>query len=80
MTPLFKQKGDPLERGNYRDIKLLSYCLKFLALVIAARLRMIVDIKLNQYGFKKIESITVGLHQGYVLSPLLFHQCYGHGY
>lgn len=58
ITPIFKQKGDPLECGNYRGIKLLSHCLKLLERVIEARLRMIVNIKQNQYGFQKGRSTT----------------------
>ena len=28
ISPLYKQKGDPLDFGNYSGIKLLSHCLK----------------------------------------------------
>ena len=58
ITPIFKQKGDPLMCGNYRGIKLLSHCLKLLERVIEARLRLIVNIKQNQYGFQKGRSTT----------------------
>ena len=47
ITPIFKQKGDPLMCGNYWGIKLLSHCLKLLERVIEARLRLIVKIKQN---------------------------------
>ena len=53
ITPILKQKGDPLMCGNYRGIKLLSHCLKLLERMIEARLSLIVNIKQNQYGFQK---------------------------
>ena len=58
ITPIYKQKGDPLACGNYRGIKLLSHCLKLLERVIEARIREIVTIKANQYGFRKGKSTT----------------------
>ena len=44
-TPIYKQKGDPLDCGNYRGIKLLSHSLKLMERVIEARLREMVTIK-----------------------------------
>jgi exonuclease III len=58
IAPIYKQKGDPLACGNYRGIKLLSHCLKLLERVIEARLRTIVTIKQNQFGFQKGRSTT----------------------
>ena len=46
-------KGYTLDCGNYRGIKLLSHSLKLWEREIAARLRKIVKIKDNQYGFQK---------------------------
>ena len=57
-TPIYKNKGDPLDCGNYRGIKLLSHSLKLMERVIEARLREIVTIKKNQYGFQKGKSTT----------------------
>ena len=51
ITPIHKQKVHLLECGNYRGIKLLSHALKLCERVIEARLRKIVKIKDNQYGF-----------------------------
>ena len=51
ITPIHKQKVHLLECGNYRGIKLLSHSLKLCERVIEARLRKIVKIKDNQYGF-----------------------------
>ena len=45
ITPLYKQKGDPLNCYNYRGIKLLSHCLKLFKRVIEARLREMSKIK-----------------------------------
>ena len=41
--------GNPLDCGNYRDIKLLSHSLKLWERVTEASLRKIVKIKDNQY-------------------------------
>jgi hypothetical protein len=58
ITPLYKQKGDPLCCNNYRGIKLLSHSLKLWERVIEARLREIVKISERQYGFQKGKSTT----------------------
>jgi hypothetical protein len=56
ITPLYKQKGDPLNCNNYRGIKLLSHSLKLWERVIEARFREIVNISERQYGFQKGKS------------------------
>ena len=58
ITPLYKQKGDPLNCSNYRGIKLLSHCLKLWERIIEGRLRDIVQISKRQYGFQKGKSTT----------------------
>ena len=58
ITPLYKQKGDPLNCSNYRGIKLLSHCLKLYERVIEARLREMSKISSRQYGFQKGKSTT----------------------
>ena len=52
ITPLYKQKGDPLNCSNYRGIKLLW------ERIIEGRLRDIVQISKWQYGFQKGHSTT----------------------
>ena len=37
-TPIYKQKGYPLDCGNYRGIKLLSHCLRLLERIIEQRI------------------------------------------
>ena len=58
ITPLYKQKGNPLDCSNYRGIKLLSHCLKLWERVIEARLRDMAKISNRLYGFQKGKSTT----------------------
>ena len=53
ITPLFKGKGSILECSNYRGIKLISHTLKLLERIIDRRLRTIVDLGNNQFGFRR---------------------------
>ena len=46
-----KQKGDAVECGNYRGIKLLEIALKVYERVIERRIRETVHIHSNQFGF-----------------------------
>ena len=57
-NPYIQKKGDPLDCGNYRGIKLLSHCLKLLERTMEQRIKELVDIKENQYGFQKGKSTT----------------------
>jgi len=58
IVPIYKQKGDPLECGNYRGIKLLEHLLKIMERVLDQRLRAVVDIDEMQYGFRKGRGTT----------------------
>ena len=51
IVPIYKQKGDPLECGNYRGIKLLEHWMEILEKIIEGRLRMTVEIDPMQFGF-----------------------------
>ena len=51
-TPLYKQKGDPLECNNFRGITLLSHTLKLWKRVVESRLRKMVNISEIQYRFQ----------------------------
>ena len=62
ITPLYIQKGDPLNCSNYRGVKLLSHCLKLWERVIEARIRTMVNINGRQYGFQKGKSTTQPMH------------------
>ena len=52
ITPIYKQKGDPLECNTFRGIKLLSHTLKLWERVVESRLRKMVNISERQYGFQ----------------------------
>lgn len=51
MIPVFKEKGNVQERGNYRGINLLSHTLKIWDRVVGTRLRMEVEVSSGQFGF-----------------------------
>ena len=51
LVPLFKGKGDPMECGSYRAIKLLEHGMKVYERVLEKRLRDVVVISDMQYGF-----------------------------
>ena len=56
MVKLYKQKGDVLNCGNYRGIKLLEHVFKILERVVEGRLRALIDINEQQFGFMKGKS------------------------
>ena len=51
LVPLYKGKGDPLECGSYRAIKLLEQGMKVLERVLEKRVRSQVKIDDMQFGF-----------------------------
>ena len=51
LIPIYKGKGDPMECGSYRAIKLLEHGMKVLERVLEWRLRMTVNIDDMQFGF-----------------------------
>ena len=58
LIPIVKNKGDILECNNYRGIKLMSHFMKLWERVNEARLREIVNIRENQFGFRPGMSTT----------------------
>ena len=58
LIPILKNKGDILECNNYRGIKLMSHFMKLWKRIIEARLRQIVNIRKNQFGFRTGKSTT----------------------
>ncbi|KAK3567307.1 hypothetical protein QTP86_017622 [Hemibagrus guttatus] len=58
LVPIFKNKGDVQSCSNYRGIKLMSHTMKVWERVVEARLRKIVEICEQQYGFMPRKSTT----------------------
>ena len=58
LIPIFQNKGDILECNNYRGIKLNSHFMKLWERITEARLREIVIIRDNQFGFRTGMSTT----------------------
>ncbi|KAK3519971.1 hypothetical protein QTP70_009635 [Hemibagrus guttatus] len=58
LVPIFKNKGDVQSCSNYRGIKLMSYTMKVWERVVEARLRKVVEICEQQYGFMPRKSTT----------------------
>jgi len=53
LIPIYKNKGDILNCGNYRGIKLMSHTMKLLERVVESRMRDMVNISREQFGFMK---------------------------
>ncbi|KAK3545256.1 hypothetical protein QTP70_002579, partial [Hemibagrus guttatus] len=58
LVPIFKNKGDVQSCSNYRGIKLMSQTMKVWERVVEARLRKVVEICEQQYGFMPRKSTT----------------------
>ena len=48
---LYKGKGDALERGNYRGLKLTEQVMKILEKIVDGLIRQLVSIDNSQFGF-----------------------------
>ncbi|KAK3559189.1 hypothetical protein QTP86_005183 [Hemibagrus guttatus] len=58
LVPIFKNKGDIQSCSNYRGIKLMSHTMKLWERIVEARLRKVVEICEQQYGFMPRKSTT----------------------
>ncbi|KAK3571394.1 hypothetical protein QTP86_010712 [Hemibagrus guttatus] len=58
LVPIFKDKGDVQSCSNYRGIKLMSHTMNLWERVVEARLRKVVEICEQQYGFMPRKSTT----------------------
>ena len=48
---LYKGKGDALDRGNYRGLKLTEQAMKILERIVDGLIRQLVSIDDSQFGF-----------------------------
>ncbi|KAK3555243.1 hypothetical protein QTP86_010532 [Hemibagrus guttatus] len=58
LVPFLKNKGDVQSCSNYRGIKLMRYTMKLWERVVEARLRKVVEVCEQQYGFMPRKSTT----------------------
>ena len=58
IVPIYKGKGDSLECGSYRGIKLLDHTMKVFERVIEKKLRRSVEIDEQQFGFQPGKGTT----------------------
>ena len=53
VLPIYKGKGDPMECGSYRGIKLLEHAMKVVEKIFEHRIRQQIEIDDMQFGFMK---------------------------
>jgi len=58
VLPVYKGKGDPMECGSYRGIKLLEHTMKVTKRIFEDRIRQQIDIDDMQFGFRKGKGTT----------------------
>ena len=58
VLPIYKGKGDPMECGSYRAIKLLEQAMKVVERIFEHRIRQQIDTDDMQFGFMKNKGTT----------------------
>jgi len=58
VVPIYNGKGNPMEYGSYRGIKLLEHVLKVVERIFKNRIRQQIDTDDVQFGFMKGKGIT----------------------
>ena len=58
VLPIYKGKGDPMECGSYRGIKLLEHAMKVVERIFKNRIWQHIDIEDMQFGFMKGKGTT----------------------
>ena len=58
VLPIYKGKGDPMECGSYRGIKLLEHAMKLVERIFEHRIRQQIKIDDMQFGFMKGKGTT----------------------
>ena len=55
---IYKGKGDPMECGSYREIKLLEHAMKVVEKILQQRIRQQIETDDMQFGFMKGKGTT----------------------
>ena len=77
VLPIYRGKGDPMECGSYRGMKLLEHAMKVVERIFEHRIRQQIVIDDMQFGFMKdpdaaVEArIRIGWNKFRQLVPLL---------
>jgi len=58
VLPIYKGKGDPMECGSYRGIKLLEHAMKAVERIFEHRIQQQIDTDDMQFGFTKGKGTT----------------------
>jgi len=58
VLPIYKGKGDPMECGSYRGIKLLEHAMKVVERFFEHRIRQQIEVDDMQFGFLKGKGTT----------------------
>ena len=61
VVPIFKRKGDMMNCGSYREVKLLEHGMKIIKRVFEKRIRALVDFDEAQFGFMSEKGTTDAL-------------------
>ena len=72
LIPIYNNKGDIMNCGNYRGIKLMCHSMKLYEREHENRLRNIVSISEEQFGFVKGKSTTVKDSKAYTVYSLIW--------
>ena len=58
VLPIYKGKGDPMECGSYRGIRLLEHAMKVVERIFEYRIRQQIEIDDMQFGVTKGKGTT----------------------
>ena len=58
VLPIYKGKGDPMECGSYRGIKLLEHATKLVERIFEHRIWQHIEVDHMQFGFMKGKGTT----------------------
>ena len=53
VLPIYKGKGDPMECGSYRGIRLLEHAMNVVERIFEHRIRQQIEVDDMQFGFMK---------------------------
>ena len=64
VLPIYKGKGDPMQCGSYRGIKLLEHAMKVVEKIFEYRIQQQTEIDDMQFGFMKSKGTTDAIFYG----------------